>query len=170
MTAKSLTNWLFSAFVLVFTGVASDALAEPRPYDISALDPTLRAAVESARNAQTRSIAAAARAQADVAGTVRFKGEAGDSYEGEGYGSGADAQRNGYGLITWADGEFYAGQSRGGTPNAGVKEGYGVYVFADGRIYEGQWLNDNRHGYGVQWDAAGRLAFFGVWNNGDPPQ
>lgn len=170
MSARTLTNWLFSAFVVMFTAIAGDALAQSRPYDIAGLDPAVRSAVESARNAQTRSIAAAARAQGDVAGTVRFKGEAGDSYEGEGYGTGADAQRNGYGLITWADGEFYAGQNRGGTPNAGVKEGFGVYVFADGRIYEGQWLNDNRHGYGVQWDAAGRLAFYGVWNNGDPPQ
>lgn len=170
MHAKSMTNWLIAAFVMLFTGFAGEAFAQSRPYDISGLDSGLRGAVESARNAQTRALAAAARAQADVAGTIRFKGNAGDSYEGEGYGSGAEAQRNGYGFLTWSDGEFYAGQHRGGTPNAGVKEGYGVYVFADGRIYEGQWLNDLRHGYGVQWDATGRLAFSGVWSDGNPPQ
>ena len=167
--AKSVGGWVFSALVLMFTAFAGEALAQSRPYDISGLDPAVRTAVESARNAQTRALAAAARAQAGVAGTVTFKGNAGDSYEGEGYGTGADAQRNGFGFITWNDGEFYAGQNRGGTPNAGVKEGFGVYAFADGRIYEGQWLNDNRHGYGVQWDAAGRVVSAGVWNNGDAP-
>lgn len=167
---KSAGAWLFSALVLVFAGFAGEASAQSRPYDIAGFDTSLRASVEAARNAQTRAISAAGRAQFDVAGTVRFKGNAGDSYEGEGYGSGETANRHGYGLITWNDGEFYAGQNRGGTPNAGVKEGYGVYVFADGRIYEGQWYNDVRHGYGVQWDPSGQIQFSGVWNNGDPPQ
>lgn len=167
---KSAGGWLFSALMLAFVGFAGEAAAQSRPYDISGLDASLRTAVESARDAQIRAVRAAARAQFDVPGTVRFKGNANDSYEGEGYGSGASANRNGYGLITWADGEYYAGQNRGGTPNAGVKEGFGVYAFADGRIYEGQWLNEQRHGYGVQWDPAGRLVFAGVWNNGEPPQ
>lgn len=165
---KSAGGWVFSALMFMFVGFAGEAAAQSRPYDIGGLDPAVRSAVESARNAQTRSLAAAARAQGGIAGTVTFKGDAGDSYEGEGYGSGADAQRNGFGFITWNDGEFYAGQSRGGTPNAGVKEGFGVYAFADGRIYEGQWLNDLRHGYGVQWDAGGRVVFAGVWANGNP--
>lgn len=169
MTSARSFSWLFAAFALVFASFGGEAFAQSRPYDISGLDPALRVAVETARDAQVRAIQAAARAQFDVAGTVRFKGNANDSYEGEGYGSGASANRHGYGLITWADGEFYAGQNRGGTPNAGVKEGYGVYVFADGRRYEGQWLNEQRHGYGVQWDPAGNIAFYGVWNNGDPP-
>lgn len=169
MSTKFAYSWLFSACVLMATAFAGDAFAQTRPYDISALEPSLRIAVESARDAQTRAIQAAARAQFDSPGTVRFKGDANDSYEGEGYGSGASANRHGYGIISWADGEFYAGQNRGGTPNAGVKEGYGVYVFADGRRYEGQWLNELRHGYGVQWDPAGNLAFSGIWTNGDPP-
>ena len=166
---RSSAAWLFSACLLMFAAFTGEAFAQSRPYDIAGLDPSLRTAVEAARDAQTRAIRAAARAQFDVAGTVRFKGNADDSYEGEGYGSGAGANRNGYGLISWADGEYYAGQNRGGTPNAGVKEGYGVYVFADGRMYEGQWLNENRHGFGVQWDPSGQIAFAGVWNNGNPP-
>jgi hypothetical protein len=169
-SAKSTFGWLFGAFALFFMAFAGDAFAQSRPYDISGLDPTLRSFVESARVAEMRSVQAAARAQFDVAGTVRFKGNANDSYEGEGYGSGADANRHGYGLLTWADGEYYAGQFRGGSQNAGVKEGLGVYVFADGRRYEGQWLNEQRHGYGVQWDPGGNLAFAGYWNNGEPPQ
>lgn len=168
-SAKSTFGWLFGALVFCFTGFAGEALAQSRPYDISGFDPSLRASVEAARDAQQRSIAAAGRAQFDGPGTVRFKGTANDSYEGEGYGTGAAANRHGYGLLTWADGEFYAGQFRGGTENAGAKEGYGVYVFADGRRYEGQWMNELRHGYGVQWDPGGRVAFAGVWNNGDPP-
>jgi hypothetical protein len=170
MTSARLTfGWLFGACLFVFTAFAGDALAQSRPYDISGLDPSLRVAVETARDAQTRAIRAAARSQFDVAGTVRFKGTADDSYEGEGYGSGSSANRHGYGIVSWADGEYYAGQHRGGTPNAGVKEGFGVYAFADGRIYEGQWLNEQRHGFGVQWDPAGQVAFAGVWNNGNPP-
>ncbi|MBK6705127.1 MAG: hypothetical protein IPL62_16965 [Caulobacteraceae bacterium] len=168
--AKSAGGWLFSALVLLVAGFAGEAFAQSRPYDIASFDVSLRTAVETARSAQTRAIGAAGRAQFDMTGTVRFKGTAGDSYEGEGYGSGDSANRHGYGLITWNDGEFYAGQNRGGTPNAGVKEGYGVYVFADGRIYEGQWFNDLRHGYGVQWDPGGQIQFAGTWNNGDPPR
>ena len=167
--AKSAFGWMLGACVLIFSTFAGDAFAQSRPYDIAGLDPTLRNAVETGRLAEMHAIRAAARAQFDVAGTIRFKGNADDSYEGEGYGSGAGANRHGYGLLSWADGEFYAGQFRGGTPNAGAKEGYGVYVFADGRRYEGQWMNDARHGYGVQWDPAGNLAFSGVWTNGDPP-
>jgi hypothetical protein len=169
-----LAKWAFgsalSAFVLMFVVFVADASAQSRPYDISSLDPSLRTTVEAARDAQTRAIRGAVRAQFDVPGTARFKGNAQDSYEGEGYGSGADANRHGYGLIGWADGEYYAGQHRGGTANAGVKEGYGVYAFADGRIYEGQWRNELRHGYGVQWDAGGQLQFAGIWTNGEPPQ
>ncbi|MEZ5961506.1 MAG: hypothetical protein R3C30_13945 [Hyphomonadaceae bacterium] len=167
--AKSAFGWVFSVCILVFVTFASDALAQSRPYDISALDSSLRNAVETARAAETRATQAAARSQFDVAGTVRFRGDADDSYEGEGYGAGSGVNRHGYGLLGWADGEYYAGQFRGGTPNSGAKEGYGVYVFADGRRYEGQWLNDLRHGYGVQWDPGGNLAFAGYWNNGEPP-
>lgn len=169
-SARSAFGWVFGALVFALAAFAADASAQSRPYDIANLDASLRTTVEAARDAQTRAIRGAVRAQFDVAGTVRFKGNAQDSYEGEGYGSGASANRHGYGVIGWADGEYYAGQNRGGTENAGVKEGYGVYVFADGRIYEGQWRNELRHGYGVQWDPGGQLQFAGVWNNGEPPQ
>lgn len=169
-SARSTFGALFGAFALFFMAFAGDALAQSRPYDISGLDPTLRSFVESARVAEMRGIQAAARAQFGVEGTLHFKGDVNDSYEGEGYGEGAGANRHGYGLLGWADGEYYSGQHRGGTPNAGVKEGLGVYVFADGRRYEGQWENDQRHGYGVQWDPDGNIAFAGVWDNSNPPE
>lgn len=168
-SARVAFGWIFGALAFCFMAFAGEAHAQSRPYEISGLDASLRAAVDSARDAQQRAISAAARSQFDAAGTLRFKGNANDSYEGEGYGSGGDANRHGYGLLGWADGEFYAGQFRGGTENSGAKEGYGVYVFADGRRYEGQWLNDVRHGYGVQWDPGGNIAFAGRWTNGNPP-
>lgn len=168
-SSRSTFAWAFSALAFMFMAFAGEAFAQARPYDIAGLDPTLRSNVESARIAEMRGIQAAARAQFDSAGTLRFKGTANDSYEGEGYGVDEGANRHGHGLLGWADGEYYSGQFRGGTPNAGVKEGFGVYVFADGRRYEGQWQNDLRHGYGVQWDPGGNLAFAGIWNNGNPP-
>jgi hypothetical protein len=93
---------------------------------------------------------------------------AGDSYLGEGYTQSDSANRHGYGLMTWADGEYYAGQHRGGSANAGNKEGYGVYVFADGRMFEGQFSNDQQNGSGVLWDQQGNLVYEGLWSGGRP--
>jgi hypothetical protein len=146
---------------------APQAFAQTR-YDLNQLEPAVRAAALDARGAQTRALQAAGRAQGQSGGTVAFTGHGGDSYLGEGYVQGDTAQRNGYGLMTWTDGEYYAGQHRGGTPNAGNKEGYGVYVFADGRIYEGQFVNDLQNGFGVLWDQGGNIAFAGRWADANP--
>jgi hypothetical protein len=166
-------NWralLSALFVtMALCAFAPDAFAQAR-YDISQLDPAVRSAVLDARGAQTRALQAAGRAQGRGAGTVAFTGHGGDSYLGEGYAQGDSDQRNGYGLMTWADGEYYAGQHRGGTPNAGNKEGFGVYVFADGRMYEGQFGNDLQNGYGVLWDRGGAIAFAGRWVDARPQQ
>jgi hypothetical protein len=159
---------LSALFVAVaFWAFAPSASAQSR-YDVSQLDPAVRAAVQDARMAQTRALQAAGRAQGRASGTVAFTGHGGDSYLGEGYAQGDSDQRNGYGLMTWADGEYYAGQHRGGTPNAGNKEGYGVYVFADGRMYEGQFVNDLQNGYGVLWDQGGNIVRAGRWVDARP--
>jgi hypothetical protein len=157
---RALWSALFVAAAL--WAVAPSAFAQSR-YDISQFDPAVRAAVQEARSAQTRALQAAGRAQGRAGGTVAFTGTGGDSYLGEGYLQGETAQRNGYGLMTWADGEYYAGTHRGGTPNAGNKDGYGVYVFADGRIYEGQFANDLQNGLGVLWDPGGNITHAGHW-------
>lgn len=161
----SASAWLFGVFALLFMTFAGEALAQSR--DLSQVDPAARAAAESARAAAMRGTAAAARAFDAGPGTISFRAVEGDRYSGEGYGADAQAQRNGFGLITWSDGEYYAGQFVAGR-QSGVKEGYGLYAFVDGRVYEGQWLNDLRHGYGVQWEPDGRLFFAGRWDNGEP--
>lgn len=155
------------AFTLAFFAHPTDSFAQSRPYDLAQLDAQSRAAVENARTASIRGVAASARAQGSGPGTVNFQGVAGDRYLGEGYGTDANVQRNGAGLITWSDGEFYAGEFRAGR-SGGVKQGFGVYAFVDGRRYEGEWLDDVRSGYGVQWDANGQITYAGAWANGDP--
>jgi len=160
---------LFLAAALV--GAAPSALAQSAPpYDVAQLDPATRSAVDDARAAQRAAIGAGARARGASAGTIDFTGTGGDRYMGEGYGRDAEAQRNGHGLQTWDDGEFYAGQFRGGSQNGGNKDGFGVYSFVDGRMYEGQWSADRRHGYGVQWDPQGAIEYAGRWRQGEPVQ
>jgi hypothetical protein len=149
--------------------VAAPNVAFAQSYDLAQFDPATRSAAEQARVAQLRAIAAASRAQAGGEGTITFDAVEGDKYAGDGYGSGGSAQRNGYGWNNWSDGEYYAGQFRAGG-RGGFKDGAGVYYFADGRMYEGQWLNDLRHGYGVQWEANGAVYYAGRWANGNPAQ
>lgn len=158
---------IVAALAIVFTAGAASA---QQAYDISNLAPVVRSAAQAARDAQTLGIRAAARTQFGVPGTVTFTSNTDAAYVGEGFGSGLQVQRNGYGMIGWADGEYYAGQfvSAGSSTGSGDMHGYGVYAFADGRIYEGQWRNEQRHGYGVQWTPEGQVAFAGQWRNGEP--
>jgi hypothetical protein len=158
----------FAVVVVAATMLAAAPASYAQSYDLQQIDPATRAAAEQARVAQMRAIAAASRAQGDGPGTVRFDAVEGDRYAGEGY-TGDPTQRQGYGWNSWTDGEYYAGQFRAGG-RGGFKDGVGVYVFADGRVYEGQWLNDLRHGYGVQWEANGTVFHAGVWANGNPAQ
>lgn len=147
--------------------VAAPGESYAQSYDLAQVDAATRASAEQARVAQMRAIAAAARAQEAGAGTVQFKAVEGDRYLGEGYLVNNVPQRQGNGLNSWGDGEYYAGGFRfNGT--ASLKDGYGVYFFLDGRVYEGQWLNDLRHGYGVQWEANGQIFHAGQWVNGEP--
>lgn len=158
-----------AAFALALIAFPVESMAQSRPYDIAQLDAPTRSAVEQARAASIRGTAAAGRALGGGGGTITFDGEQNTRYMGEGYGTGADVQRNGFGLLTWPDGEYYAGENRAGR-NAGLKDGSGIYSFVDGRLYEGQWQNDLRHGYGVQWNASGQIDYAGLWNNGNPAQ
>jgi hypothetical protein len=78
----------------------------------------------------------------------------------EGYNERGNA--HGDGVYTWQDTDVYAG---GFVDN--LKSGYGVYTYNDetGGRYEGQWANDNRHGYGVYWDAQGQVHSAGQWRD-----
>lgn len=159
--------WMPVIAALAMMTFAGAAQAQSR-YDVSALNPQVQQAVQDARAAQVRALQAAGRAQGQAQGTIGFTGTGGDSYLGEGYVQGDASQRHGFGLMTWADGEYYAGQHRGGTPNAGNKDGYGVYVFADGRMFEGQFVNDRQTGLGVFWDQQGNVVHAGNWVDGQP--
>jgi len=154
------------AFALAVLGHVSPSFAQDtRPYDLAQLSPDVRSAVENARAAQTRALMAAARAQGDGAGHVRFTGVGGDTYAGECAPCGAEApQRHGHGVLSWNDGELYVGQHAAGGAG-GMKHGYGVYVVLNGEIYEGQLSADQYSGYGVRWDAQGRVRLQGLWAN-----
>ena len=147
--------------------MSAPALAQSARYDLSALSPQVRLAVEQARAAQVTAIRAAVRNSSGDPDTIGFTGEGGDTYQGEGYVDGVVGHmRDGHGLIGWSDGEYYAGQFLA-ADNGGAKHGFGVYAFADGRMYEGQWLKENYHGYGVEWSADGGVVYAGRWRNGE---
>jgi len=141
-----------------------------RPFDLAQLSPEVRTAVEQARDAQRRALMAAARANGGGAGLIRFEGTAGDDYAGEcSPCGGAATQRSGYGVLSWDDGEFYAG-AHGPGGDGGAKHGYGVYVFANEGIYEGQFNADDFEGYGVFWNVDGTVRYQGRLVDGQPAQ
>lgn len=55
-----------------------------------------------------------------------------------------DGRINGFGTLTYADGDRYIGQWVDGKMN-----GQGTYIYADGDKYEGEWKDDKRHGKGT---------------------
>jgi hypothetical protein len=151
-------------------------LATPTPYapfDLAQLHSQVRAAVESARDAESRALAVAQRArdaaaQAEDAARRARAGETGyrayDSSTEQRYEGGWSNGRSGYGVMFLHAGRFagdrYAGQYRGG-----VLGGVGVYSYAintnnpyeDGTLrYEGEYLNDRRNGLGVMHFRDGR--------------
>lgn len=97
--------------------------------------------------------------------------------DGTVYAGGFDGNylREGYGKITWANGDSYEGDfvageltGRGifyfaggdvyeGDLVGGVKEGYGKYTSADGSTYEGEFKGDLRHGKGIHTAADGSV-------------
>lgn len=58
--------------------------------------------------------------------------------------------RNSYGILFYADGEFFTGELRGGQ-----RTGLGVYRSPNERIYIGEWKNGIMHGQGmcIRWSA-----------------
>lgn len=168
--SKSLSALFACAFGFALLCAAAPSYAQTRPYDLSQLDPEVRAAVESAREAQRLALMAAARAQGNVVGHVRFTGTNGDNYAGQCAPCEAgSSQRSGVGVLSWTDGELYAGQHSAGRAG-GMKQGYGVYISAGGVVYEGQFNTDRRDGYGVIWDTEGRVAYQGRWTNDNRAQ
>ncbi|HRP11386.1 MAG TPA: hypothetical protein PLK37_10160 [Terricaulis sp.] len=168
---QNFTRFIAGACALALVCMAAPAFAQTaRPYALEQLAPEVRAAVENARDAQRRALMAAARSYGEDGGLVRFTGTGGDSYLGECAPCSSDGpQRHGHGVLTWPDGELYAGQHVAGG-NGGMKHGYGVYIFVDGDVYEGQLSNEHFAGYGVRWDSQGRVRYQGQWANGSPQQ
>lgn len=161
---------IFTFVVAVFAAAffATPSMAQStRGYDLAQLSGEVRTAVEAARRAQTRAIGESAKAQTTVAPNhIRFTGTGGDTYAGECAPCTSSApQRHGFGVLSWPDGEFYAGENiRGG--DGGLKHGHGVYVFVNGRMYEGQFSADQFTGYGVMWDENGNVREQGLFLNG----
>lgn len=169
--SKSLSSLFACAFAFAFLCVATPSFAQStRPYDLSQLNPEVRAAVEQAREAQRLALMAAARAEGNVSGHTRFTGTGGDNYAGQcAPCTEGESQRHGVGVLSWTDGELYAGQHLAGGPG-GMKHGYGVYIITTGGVYEGQFNADRRDGYGVMWDTEGRVAYQGRWTNDNRAQ
>jgi hypothetical protein len=67
---------------------------------------------------------------------------------------------NGYGKMTYANGDVYEGQWKNG-----LKQGSGVMDFSNGDKYEGQWKNGKMHGKGVMKFSYGQK-YEGEWKEG----
>lgn len=162
------TAFVAVAFAIAAFCSAPQAYAQTAtPFDLAQLTPEVRAAVVAARDAQRRALIAAARSGGGGAGVVRFDGAGGDRYQGECSPCDVDPQRHGYGVMTWDDGEFYAGANvRGGT--GGMKHGQGVYVFANGNVNEGQFSADQFNGHAAVWNSSGALLYQGRYLNNQP--
>lgn len=95
-------------------------------------------------------------------GVVRF-GENANSrqYNGLRYeGQFVNNQYNGVGVHYWRDGLQLAGAFENMQPYLGVRR------YPDGSRYEGEEVGGARDGYGVSWDAQGRVINQGIWSNG----
>jgi len=79
----------------------------------------------------------------------------GDRYEGNLW----NGERSGNGTLTMADGCTYTGLWKGDKKNF-----RGVYTWPDGQCYDGDFLNDKRHGHGIMtWPKGAR--YDGGWEN-----
>ena len=70
-----------------------------------------------------------------------------------------DGQRDGTGVMTYADGGSYDGQWK-----KGRRHGQGVYVYGNADYYSGQWAGGVKHGVGLYFFSASRCQFHGYWD------
>lgn len=90
---------------------------------------------------------------------------------------------HGIGLIEWLDGGYscYMGEMNNGSKGTGVwynknytyfgqyvnnnRHGYGIYFYDDGEVYFGGWKEDRRHGPGFYFHNDGSVSY-GIYENG----
>jgi hypothetical protein len=72
----------------------------------------------------------------------------------------ADGYASGRGAVTWANGNRYDGDMKGGK-----YEGKGVFTFANGIQYDGELKDGKPNGQGTLTRPDGQI-FRGAWNNG----
>jgi MORN repeat len=58
--------------------------------------------------------------------------------------------------------------SYGGDYRSGLREGYMTFTYEDGRCYKGEWLNDMKHGKGVETFKDGSIRHDGQWFRDEP--
>ncbi|ESO94409.1 hypothetical protein LOTGIDRAFT_145057, partial [Lottia gigantea] len=76
-----------------------------------------------------------------------------------------DGMLNGYGTIKYATGDIYKGYFRNG-----MRYGHGIYnegqhMSHSASIFIGEWVEDKRHGYGVQDDILKGEKYMGMWQD-----
>ena len=62
--------------------------------------------------------------------------------------------------MTWYDGTKYKGDFKDG-----MMSGNGIITYANGDRYAGQWAKDCRHGFGKFFDAKKKEERLGAWND-----
>jgi len=94
---------------------------------------------------------------AGTAGYHEVKYDDGDFYAGD---WNADGKREGFGVLTFADGSRYSGDFAGG-----MCAGSGVLTFPDGSKFEGDFQNGKFQGHGIYLRADG-MKFEGQFTDG----
>ena len=90
-----------------------------------------------------------------VSNAFYYSGEKVDeTYEGE---RGSEGQREGVGVLRYADGGVYEGRFA-----AGELHGVGRYLYESGDVYEGEWVAGHMEGVGTYMDAKGNV-YRGEW-------
>jgi len=95
-------------------------------------------------------------ASTSMAMVSTIKYPTGDTYTGQ---VDSNAQRNGKGILKWANGDIYDGRWL-----ADMAHGKGKYTWADGREYDGPWFNNLMHGNGILKLEDGN-GYGGEWSN-----
>ena len=66
-----------------------------------------------------------------------------------------------YGVYTWKTGDKYIGQWKDN-----YQSGLGIYVWSNGYRYVGDWHSGQKQGDGAEYDATGKLVYYGKYSNG----